>query len=232
MGGCAAVALPPSPQPSPSRERGKTPRRLPLPELAGILSFAAGYATVSSGGGLVQVILVIHGGRLRRRCSSALTPTLSRAGEGEDPAPPPSPGAGGHSFLCRWLCNCLLWGRASPGNPCNPRRAAAPPLLFRPHPNPLPRERGKTPRRLPLPELAGILSFAAGYATVSSGGGLVQVILVIHGGRLRRRCSSALTPTLSRAGEWGRPRAASLSRSWRAFFPLPLVMQLSPLGTG
>ena len=172
VGGCAAVALPSSPQPSPSRERGKTPRRLPLPELAGILSFAAGYATVSSGGGLVQVILVIHGGRLRRRCSSALTPTLSLAGEGEDPAPPPSPGAGGHSFLCRWLCNCLLWGRASPGNPCNPRWAAAPPLLFRPHPNPLPRGRG------------------------------------------------------------GRPHAASLSRSGRAFFPLPLVMQLSPLGTG
>ena len=155
MGGCAAVALPPSPQPSPSRERRKTPRRLPLPELAGILSFAAGYATVSSGGGLVQVILVIHGGRLRRRCSSALTPTLSLAGEGEDHAPPPSLGAGGHSFLRRWLCNCLQWGRASPSSPCNPRWAAAPPLLFRPHPNPLPRGRGGRPRAASLSRSGG-----------------------------------------------------------------------------
>ena len=196
-----------------------------------------------------------RGGRLRRRCSSALTPTLSLAGEGEDPAPPPSPGAGGHSFLCRWLCNCLLWGRASPGNPCNPRWAAAPPLLFRPHPNPLPRGRGGRPRAASLSR-----SWRAFF----------------HGGRLRRRCFrphpnpgygghsflcrwlcncllwgraspgnpcnprwAAAPPLLFRPhpnplprGRGGRPHAASLSRSGRAFFPLPLVMQLSPLGTG
>ncbi len=137
-------------------------------------------------------------------CSSALTPALSLAGEGvrDGAALTPALSLAGEGAGGGW----------APGV-CGGRGrwwAAAPPVLFRPHPGPLPRGRGgRTSALTPALSLAGEGAGGGRLPGVCGGG--------VDGGRLRRRLlfrphpsplphgrggrTSALTPALSLAGE-------------------------------
>ena len=137
------VALPPSPQPSPSRARGPDCRPHP--------------GAVPRGGG-------VDGGRLRRRLlsrphpsplphgrggrTSALTPALSLAGEGAGGGW--APGVCGEEFV---VGGCAA-GSLPPSPQPSPSRARGPD--FRPHPSPLPHGRGgRTSALTPALSLAG-----------------------------------------------------------------------------
>ena len=190
VGGCAAGSLPPSPQPSPSRARG--PRGGWLPGVCG--------------GG-------VDGGRLRRRLlsrphpsplprgrggrTSALTPALSLAGEGAGGGWLPGVCGGG-------VCGGRLAPPVAlpPSPQPSPSRARGPD--FRPHSGAVPRGGGGR-RRLVAGGLWGRGRWWAACAAGSLPPSPQPSPSRARGwevvGGLRRRFSSALTPTLSLAGE-------------------------------
>ena len=198
VGGCAAVALPPSPQPSPSRARGPDCR-----PHAGALPRGRGgkrWAACAAG------------------CSSALTPALSLAGEGVRDGAALTPalsltgeGVRGGGRLCRRLLfrphpSAVPRGRGS-------RTSALTPTLsltgegagLPPSPQPSP-SRARGPGGGWAPGVCGggggwWAACAAGCSSALTPALSLTGEGVRGGGRLRRRFSSALTPALSLAGE-------------------------------